>query len=125
MKTIWKTPTQLARELRKNMTPTELILWRVLRNRRLNGIKFLRQHVIYYNQVNHKKDFFIVDFYCAEYNLVIEVDGLIHRYQHYYDKCRDDILQKMGYHVLRINVDDFEDVIAVKKRILAVIEKLR
>jgi len=55
--------------LRKNMTVPELILWQKLRDRTIFKCKFRRQHPV---------SFFIVDFYCHEYRLVIEVDGDIH-----------------------------------------------
>jgi ATP-dependent DNA helicase RecG len=58
-----------ARELRKNMTEAELLLWEKLRRKSLYGIKFRRQQVI---------EGFIVDFYCERAKLVIEVDGGIH-----------------------------------------------
>jgi very-short-patch-repair endonuclease len=61
---------QRAKELRQHMTPAERILWERLRDRRLAGIKFRRQHSI---------DACIVDFYCAAARLVIEIDGGIHR----------------------------------------------
>jgi very-short-patch-repair endonuclease len=58
-----------AKVLRKTMTDAEILLWKALRNRRLNGFKFRRQHPI---------KGFIADFYCHEARLVIEVDGEIH-----------------------------------------------
>ena len=77
----FKSIKELARELRKNPTDAEVKLWEVLRKRRLNNCKFLRQHPIIYNQKQHKINFFIPDFYCAEKKLVIEVDGRVHDYQ--------------------------------------------
>ncbi len=56
----------LAETLRKNMTDAEKLMWKYLRNRRLGGWKFRRQHPI---------EPFIVDFACLEKRLVIEVDG--------------------------------------------------
>jgi len=67
---------QRARELRKNQTPAEQMLWRQLRNRRLCGLKFRRQHPI---------GSYIVDFYCAQHKLVVELDGGIHQQQADYD----------------------------------------
>ena len=58
-----------ARHLRRNQTTAEAKLWRVLRNRALNGWKFRRQYPI---------DRFIVDFACVEARLVVEVDGATH-----------------------------------------------
>ena len=60
---------QLARQARKNMTPAEVRLWQCLRNRRLEGRKFLRQKVM---------GRYRPDFYCAAERLVIELDGSVH-----------------------------------------------
>jgi len=59
-----------ARDLRKRMTDTEILLWSHLRNKKLNGFKFRRQHPIW---------IFIADFYCHEVKLVVELDGGIHQ----------------------------------------------
>ena len=61
--------SQLARDLRKRLTPAERILWRLLRDRRLKGLKFRRQFPI---------GPFVVDFCCYELRLVIELDGEVH-----------------------------------------------
>ncbi|HEX6916277.1 MAG TPA: endonuclease domain-containing protein [Chitinophagaceae bacterium] len=58
-----------ARGLRKNMTNAEKILWQQLKNRKLEGLKFRRQHPI---------GTYIPDFFCHEHKLTIEVDGSIH-----------------------------------------------
>ena len=91
---------QLARELRKNQTLSERLLWDKLRNRRLAGFKFTRQHSIFYFKNNSKK-FFIADFYCHQLKLVIEIDGKIHLKQQDYDKAREDILKAKSLHILR------------------------
>ncbi len=83
---------QRSREFRQPLTPAEQKLWSVLRNRNLGGFKFRRQHPI-----GH----FIVDFYCAEKHLVIEIDGDVHSQQIEYDLTRSDWLQSLGYTVLR------------------------
>ncbi len=59
----------LARELRKSLTEAERVLWSKLRNKKIEGLIFRRQHPI---------DIYIVDFYCHKYKMVIEVDGEIH-----------------------------------------------
>jgi len=64
------------RELRKQMTPAEKILWQHLRAKRFNNLKFRRQQVI---------EGFLVDFYCHSLGLIIEVDGEIHGKQQEYD----------------------------------------
>ena len=60
---------QYGRELRQESTEVEKLLWTELRNRKLNGLKFRRQHPL---------DKFIVDFYCNEKKLVVELDGGVH-----------------------------------------------
>ena len=84
----------LARNLRKNQTETEARLWAKLRDRRLNGFKFRRQHPI---------GRYIVDFCCPEKQLVIELDGGGHAKdeQKQYDKKRDEWLEQKGISVLR------------------------
>ena len=90
-----------ARELRKNQTPEEQIVWGFVRNRRLGGVKFFRQHPILYNQSN-QTHFFIADFYSREASLVVEIDGKIHERQKEYDKQRDLILRMKNLQVVRI-----------------------
>src|SRR3972149_347760 len=86
-----------ARELRRNMTPAEKILWRELRTNKFNGIHFRRQQII---------GRFIVDFYCHKFAFTIEVDGGIHEYQKEYDSERDVYLVEHGFHVLRFKNDE-------------------
>lgn len=88
----------LARELRKNQTPAEELLWRLLRNRRLLGFKFRRQH-----QFGE----FIADFFCCEANLVIECDGDAHESNEgwHYDQERDAYMISQGLRVLRFSND--------------------
>ena len=85
-----------ARELRREMTPEEKILWHYLRNSAL-GFKFRRQQII---------DGFICDFYCHAVGLIIEVDGGIHQIQQDYDIERDRIIQSRGLYVLRVSNSD-------------------
>ena len=85
-----------ARELRKNMTDAERLLWSKIRRKQLRGLQFYRQKTI---------DNFIVDFYCPKAGLVIEVDGG----QHYTedglekDRSRDQHLNAIGLRVMRFN----------------------
>ncbi len=104
--------TQLARELRKNQTPSEKLLWEKLRNRKLKGYKFLRQHPILYESFNNNNKYFIPDFYCAEMKLIIELDGEIHNFQREYDKNREAILNDLGLIVLHFKN---EDLLNIKK----------
>jgi very-short-patch-repair endonuclease len=84
--------------LRKNMTKAELILWDKLKAKNIFKSKFRRQHPI---------DIFIVDFYCHEYKLVIEIDGEIHNNEEYsgYDDGRMAEMRKLGIIVLRFTND--------------------
>jgi len=109
---------QTARELRKNQTESEGLLWEILRGRRLSGKKFLRQHPIIYT-VYQRPYYFIVDFYCAEAKLVIEIDGSIHDTSVEYDQQRTEILKSKGLHVLRISNDELLDIKKVIDKITA------
>jgi len=57
------------RKLRQNQTNAEELVWRYLRNRHIPGYKFKRQYSI---------DHFVIDFYCAELKLAVEIDGASH-----------------------------------------------
>ena len=81
-----------ARELRKQAAPAGKILWKQLRDKRLLGLKFRRQHLL----GTH-----IVDFNCPAQRLVVEIDGEIHRYQEAKDQLRTDQLEEKGYKVIR------------------------
>ncbi len=103
---LWEKLRPLARQKRHEPTPAEDVLWqRLLRNQM--GIHFRRQHTI---------ERFIVDFYCAALQLVIEVDGSIHDYTQEEDAIRQEYLESRGLHVLRVSNDDVlqktDDVIA-------------
>jgi very-short-patch-repair endonuclease len=98
------TPEKLARarELRRKATPAERKVWTLLRGRRLLGLKFPRQHVIHG---------LIVDFFCAELKLVLEIDGPIHDQEENVDsdRVRSSYLESQGFHVLRISNDDVSE----------------
>jgi len=81
-----------ARRLRRNQTDAERLLWFRLRDRRLGGWKFKRQVPI---------DRFIVDFFCADAKLIIELDGGQHDRDRERDANRTKILEAMGYLVAR------------------------
>ena len=81
-----------ARTLRTTLTRAEYILWSHLRNRRLQGLKFRRQHPV---------PPYIVDFVCLESTLIVELDGSQHFVQAPYDKVRDRYLEAVGFKVLR------------------------
>lgn len=86
-----------ARSLRKGMTEAEDALWRCLRNRKCQGIKFRRQVPI---------GPYIVDFLCVSAKLIIELDGDIHNAQQEYDEDRASELQRRGYRILRFSNKD-------------------
>ncbi len=108
-----------ARDLRKNQTPAEVKMWEKLRNRKLRGFKFLRQHPILVNQYDGKNSFYIAYFYCSEKKLVVEIDGLIHSLQIDCDKARDIIMNELGLRVLRITNDE------VEKSVYEVLNKIK
>ena len=112
---------ELARELRKNQTPAEKILWNELRGRKLNGLKFLRQHPIIHAEYpeNPRTHFYIADFYCYELKLVVELDGKIHDHQKEYDMERDAVLNGKGLNVLRIENEEVKKIEKVKNKILS------
>ncbi len=85
------------RQLRRDQTEAERHLWESLRNRRLGGFRFRRQHLIgpYY-----------ADFACAEARLVVELDGSQHLLQSGHDALRNTYLERNGYRVLRFWNDD-------------------
>jgi very-short-patch-repair endonuclease len=101
-----------AKELRKSMTEAEEILWKHLRNNKLNGLKFRRQHPL---------DIYIADFYCHQKELIIEIDGGVHDTpeQEEYDNGRTFELEEKGFKVLRFrNEEVLYDVKSVLERIL-------
>jgi very-short-patch-repair endonuclease len=100
---------EYARNNRKEATQPESFLWDILRNRKLNGLKFRRQHPV--------KDQFILDFYCAEYRLALEIDGGYHltQDQKEYDDGRTYELNELGLTVLRFTN---EEVLYETERVL-------
>ena len=90
---------EFARELRKKSTPPEVIVWEQLRDRRFLGLKFRRQQIIMG---------FVVDFYCAELNLALEVDGKIHEQQKEYDANRQKLIEQKGIRFIRITTTEMD-----------------
>lgn len=99
---------QLCRDLRKNSTHSERIMWDVVRNRKLNNRKFYRQYPIFY-ELDGLKKFFIADFYNHETKLVIEIDGGYHKRQIEYDKMRTEIMNFLGIEVIRFQNEEVEN----------------
>lgn len=88
-----------ARENRRHPTEAERVLWDALRNRRLGGFKFRRQHII---------GVYIVDFVCLSRTLIVEVDGEIHNQGENpeLDRDRQEKLQAKGFEILRFTNDE-------------------
>ena len=100
---------EFARSNRKDATQAESFLWEILRNRKLNRLKFRRQHPI--------EDKYVLDFYCAEFRLVVEIDGGYHETldQKEYDEGRTYDLNELGLTVLRFSN---EEVLFETERVL-------
>ena len=91
---------EFQRILRKSQTTAEIRLWKMLRNRRFYGLKFYRQHPIFY-EFNDHESFFIVDFFCFEKKIVIELDGKIHQFKKSRDQQRSFIIRTMNLKEIR------------------------
>ena len=98
---------QTIRKLRKNQTKSESMFWQAVRNRKLQGKKFLRQHPICF-EIDDSKRFFVADFYCHEKRLVVEIDGKIHMRQKNYDALRTHIMNILGMQVIRFRNEEIE-----------------
>ncbi len=90
--------TVVARQLRKEMSLPEVMLWQRLRGRK-TGVKFRNQHPV---------GPYVVDFYCRESHLVIEVDGEAHNRSDRPagDEARDAFLRQNGYRVMHVPASD-------------------
>ena len=106
-----------ARELRRKETRSEAILWNELRNRKLHGYKFLRQHPIVYNPYGSGVKYFVADFYCDNKKTVIELDGPIHENNLEYDQFRDAEMMNLGLNILRIKNEELQKLNDVLKKI--------
>lgn len=114
---IWKNLKERARELRKGQTEAEELIWEQIRKEKL-GVKFRRQQVI---------STYIVDFVSLELKLVLEIDGGIHQDEEIkkYDIYRTEILNSLGYEVLRIsNHEILNNISSAVSTIKAKIEEL-
>ena len=110
---------KLARDLRKSQTKAEEYFWEKVRNRRLFGFKINRQFPVEYE----RDGFFIADFHCHEKKLIIELDGPIHKFQKEYDTNRMQILEELGFKVVRFEnetvLNNWESVEKQLKEILS------
>ena len=98
-----------ARTLRRNQTKTEKVVWEILRKRKFMNYKFRRQHVV---------EGFVLDFYCCELKLSIEIDGGIHLKRKDYDRLRQEVIESEGISVIRITNDEIaEDKRSILRKI--------
>ena len=90
---------ELSRQFRKNPTESEDAVWQMLRNRQIRNLKWRRQQVI---------DGFIADFYCAELNVVLEIDGSVHDNEDVkeYDVYRTSVFASKGIRTFRLRNED-------------------
>ncbi len=86
-----------SRKLRKNSTHEEELVWEQLRNRQYRNLKFRRQHVVLG---------FVVNFYCHEQKLAIEIDGKIHEKQKEYDCLRQMLIEEKGILFIRVTNEE-------------------
>lgn len=91
-----------AKDLRRNMTMSELLIWEKLKKNSL-GYRFKPQHPI---------ERFIADFYCHQLKLVIEIDGKIHDQQKEYDLERDKTMNKLGIKTIRFTNEEIKSSLA-------------
>jgi len=95
----------LARALRKKSIPAESAFWEAVRNRKFFGKKFYRQ-CVYHFSLNDRARFFIIDFYCHEDKLGVEIDGPYHQVQGDYDEIRADFIKASQVRLLRFTNED-------------------
>ena len=101
---------KLARQLRKNSTMSEVLLWRCLKGKQILGYDFDRQRPI---------DRYIVDFYCKELRLAIEIDGSTHD-----EKIQEDITRQRNLELLNVRFLRFRDA-DVKRNLEGVVEEIK
>jgi very-short-patch-repair endonuclease len=101
------------------MTDSERRLWSILRRKQLNGYRFRRQYSV---------GAYVLDFYCPETHLAIEIDGLSHMSSEAaaYDKNRQEEIESLGIHFLRFTNDqvdmELEEVLAAIRETLAALK---
>ena len=113
---------EFAKKLRKDSTPSEIILWTEALQRKKLGYTFNRQFSM---KVSNKN--IIVDFICRKLKLIIEIDGFSHTDKYFEDKERDSNLSELGYKVLRFSENevkkDLDNVIRVIENNIKQIKK--
>ncbi len=94
-----------ARELRRSGNLSEVLLWQQIKNKNLLGLDFDRQRII---------GNYIVDFFCKDLGVIIEIDGLTHDFKVEYDKKRDEYFGGLGLPVIHIlDIDVKKDLASV------------
>lgn len=99
----------LSRKNRNNPTLAEQKIWKELLQNKMTGYLFLRQKPIFR---------FIIDFYCPELHLAIEVDGDCHDHRKWYDEARDKYLKAVGIKTIRFTNNEVLNNIAIVKELL-------
>jgi very-short-patch-repair endonuclease len=106
---LWKKLNVIVKQKHREPTIAEKKLWEFVRDRKVSGAKFRRQHTI---------ERFIVDFICVDRRLIIEVDGEIHEYTRDEDAIRQVFLETEGFTVMRFsNTEVMDNIYAVLKQI--------
>ncbi len=98
-----------SRDLRKNMTESEKLLWENIKARKLAGLKFWRQNPTYvYTEDSWLDRYVIPDFLCSEHKLIIELDWGIHNRKDIYllDREKEKLLQDNWYQVIRFKNEE-------------------
>lgn len=98
-----------AKELRREMTPAEKILWKRLKANKLNGLHFRRQQIVHG---------YFADFLCHQRDLIVEVDGGIHDLQQEYDAEREEYLRSLGFRIIRFTNEE------VTKNLTGVLQRI-
>ena len=98
-----------AKELRREMTAAEKILWKEVKANRLSGLHFRRQQIVHG---------YFADFYCHQHELIVEVDGDIHEQRKEYDAEREEYLISLGFRIIRFSNEE------VTKNLKGVLEKI-
>jgi very-short-patch-repair endonuclease len=99
-----------AKELRREMTPAEKILWKEVKANKLNDLHFRRQQIVHG---------YFADFYCHQHELIVEVDGGIHERQQEYDADREEYLIALGLRIIRFTNDEItKDLKGVLQKIV-------
>lgn len=105
-----------ARRLRKDSTPSEIELWKLLRAGKIQGYTFNRQKPL---------DEYIVDFYCKKLRLVIEIDGVSHDGKEEYDYHREQKLKALGLTIIRFYDHEVMDNIrGIQIKLLKIVKEL-